>query len=171
MDAIINILSIVTIFAQIFVAISLVSWLFDFQWEKMFRFVLHRRLLLAFLISLAATLGSLFFSEVAGFVPCKLCWFQRIFMYPQAVILAVAYWRRDEWVGKYILPLSGIGILFSAYNVYIQQVNAPTFCSASAASCDTIEFLKFGYITIPVMALTAFAVLLTLFSFYHEKRI
>lgn len=169
MDAIINLLALATIAAQIFVVISLVSWLFDIRSEKMFHFVTRRRLMLAFLTALTATLGSLFFSEVAGFVPCKLCWFQRIFMYPQAVVLAVAYWRRDELVAKYIFPLSGIGILFSAYHIYIQHFNVPTFCSAKAPSCDFVEVTKFGYITIPVMAFTAFAVLLTIVSAYREK--
>lgn len=170
MDAIINILSIATVAAQIFVAVSLFRWLFKFKWRKLLSYVSRRRLLLAFLVSLTATLGSLFFSEIAGLEPCKLCWFQRIFMYPQAVILLVAYLKRDELVGKYIVPLAGIGILFSAYNIYIQQINAPTSCSASNASCDVIEFIKFGYITIPVMAFTAFAVLITLFTLYRERR-
>ena len=86
-DSIINILSTDTLAAQIFVAVSLISWLFDFKSEKMFYFVTRRRLEMALLIALGATLGSLFFSEIAGLVPCKLCWFQRIFMNPQAVIL------------------------------------------------------------------------------------
>ena len=166
MDAIINILSIATVAVQIFVVLSLFSWLFSFKQKKLFSYVSRRRLIIAFLVSLTATLGSLYFSEIAGFDPCKLCWFQRIFMYPQAVILLVAYLRRDELVEKYILPLSGIGILFSAYNIYIQQINAPTSCSVNGLSCDVLEFVKFGYITIPVMAFTAFAVLIMLFTLY-----
>jgi len=170
MDSIINILAIATLAAQIFVAISLVGWLFDFKFEKMFRFVSRRWLGTAFLIALAATLGSLYFSEIAGLVPCKLCWFQRIFMYPQAVILLIAYWKRDELVGKYILPLCGIGILFSAYHIYIEQFNVPVMCSLSGPSCEVPDFVKYGYISPPVMALTAFAFLITLFTVYREKR-
>jgi hypothetical protein len=170
MNTIINILSIATIVAQIFVAISLIGWIFNLKCEKRFRFVTPRRLMFAFAVSLTATLGSLYLSEIAGLDPCKLCWFQRIFMYPQAVILLVAYWKRDELVGKYILPLSGIGILFSAYHVYIQQLSAPTMCSLNGPSCEVPEFVKYGYISIPVMALTAFAVLIALFTFYREKR-
>ena len=71
MDAIINLLALATIAAQIFLAISLVSCLFDIQSEKMFHFVTRRRLMLAFLTALTATLGSLFFSEIAGFVPAS----------------------------------------------------------------------------------------------------
>ncbi len=164
MDAIINFLSIATIAAQIFVALTLFSWVSNLKWKELSNFVSRRRLFLAFLVALTATLGSLFFSEIVGYVPCKLCWFQRIFMYPQAIILAVACWKCDELVAKYILPLSGIGILFSVYNIYVQQINAPTSCSLTGSSCDVIEFVKFGYITIPVMALTAFAVLITLFT-------
>ncbi len=170
MDSIINILTIAAIAAQIFVVVSLFGWIFNLKWEKIFGFVTRRRLLMAFVVSLIATLGSLYFSEIAGLVPCKLCWFQRIFMYPQAVILFVAYWKRDELAGKYIIPLSGIGILFSAYHIYVQQINALTMCSLSGPSCEIPEFVKYGYITIPVMAFTAFAVLLTLFTVYREKR-
>jgi len=170
MAAIINILAITTLAAQIFVVVSLISWLFDIKSERMFHFVRQRRLILAFLTALAATLGSLYFSEIAGLDPCKLCWFQRIFMYPQAVILAIAFWKRDDLVKKYILPLSGIGILFSAYHIYIQQFNVPTMCSVGGPSCEVPDFVQYGYISPPVMALTAFAVLITLFALYREKR-
>jgi len=170
MDSIINILAIATLAAQIFVAVSLISWLFDIKSEMISHFVRQRRLMLALLTALAATLGSLYFSGIAGLDPCKLCWFQRIFMYPQAVILAIAFWKRDEFVEKYILTLSGIGILFSAYHIYIQQFNVPTMCSVSGPSCEVPDFVQYGYISPPVMALTAFAILITLFAVYREKR-
>src|SRR5688572_3194157 len=61
---------------------------------------------LMLIVALFATLGSLFLSEIAGWTPCLLCWYQRIFMYPQAVILALAFWHNDRNVAPYILTLS-----------------------------------------------------------------
>jgi len=169
MDTIVNLLSIATIVAQIFVILSIISWLFGFRRNETHKYISERRLFFAFLVALIATLGSLYFSEIAGLEPCKLCWFQRIFMYPQAVILLVAYLKKDEGIGKYSLSLSAIGILFSAYHIYVQQVNAPTMCLASGPTCEVPEFLKYGYITIPVMAFTAFSLIITLFTIYRKS--
>ena len=65
---------------------------------------------LAFVVATVATLGSLYLSEVANFVPCRLCWYQRIAMYPLPVLLGVAWWKRDDGVRRYALPLAIIGM-------------------------------------------------------------
>lgn len=70
-------------------------------------------LLLAWLLALFATLAALFIGEVMGQVPCVLCWFQRAFMFPLAVILAVACYRSDFDSWRYALPLAGIGALLA----------------------------------------------------------
>jgi disulfide bond formation protein DsbB len=121
-------------------------------------------LLLTFIVALTAMLGSLYFSEISSWTPCKYCWIQRIFMYPQVVLLAIALWTRDRNIARYILALSLIGGAYAAYHYYIQMydiiaspLNPATPCDASGESCVKTPFNQFGYITIPMMALTAFA--------------
>jgi len=123
-----------------------------------------------FIVAATATAGSLFFSEIAGWVPCKDCWLQRIFMYPQAVLLALALWKKDKGIAPYILALCLIGAAISTDH-YIDQVEAAFFpepsgeelgalmepCDATGISCAETQIdFAFGYITIPMMALTAF---------------
>jgi disulfide bond formation protein DsbB len=111
----------------------------------------------AFLVAATATAGSLYFSEVANFVPCTLCWYQRIAMYPLPLILAIALIRRASDVWAYAVPIALVGAAVSVYHVYVERSGHETgFCTRSAP-CTTIWFEKFGYITLPVMALSAFA--------------
>lgn len=120
-------------------------------------------LLLMFIVASTATLGSLYFSEIAGWNPCKFCWIQRIFMYPQIILLGIALWQRDQKIARYILALCTIGMCYAIYHYAIQmhdiiasQANPATPCDASGESCVKTPFAQFGYITIPMMALTAF---------------
>jgi disulfide bond formation protein DsbB len=118
---------------------------------------------LAWAVAGVATLGSLYFSEVAHFRPCVLCWVQRTSMYPLAVILGVAWWRRDADVRWYALPLAGLGLAVSAYHVLLERV--PSLESGScdpAAPCTTRWVEPLGYLTIPTMAGTGFALVIAL---------
>ena len=112
----------------------------------------------AWLVALVATLGSLYFSEIRSFVPCTLCWYQRILMYPMVILLGIAAWNRDRGVVKYALPLMVLGIGISGYHVLDQKI--PTFGFAGACSsgvpCNVAYVNYFGFITIPVLALTSF---------------
>lgn len=120
---------------------------------------------LMFTVALLATLGSLFFSDIAGWNPCKDCWFQRIFMYPQVVLLFVAMWKRDKAIAPYILAMCLIGMVIAAFH-YAEQVELALHpvdpktlipCDSSGESCAATQIhFTFGYITIPMMALTAF---------------
>jgi disulfide bond formation protein DsbB len=105
-----------------------------------------------------ATIGSLYFSEVAGFVPCRLCWFQRIAMYPLAPILLVAAVRRDRLVGWYVIPLAVTGAGVAGYHSLIEW--RPSLeggaCSAFGPSCADIWFREFGFVTLAFMALVGF---------------
>lgn len=115
--------------------------------------------LLAFVVSLVATLGSLYYSEVANFTPCLLCWYQRILMYPQVILLTVAYFAQDRGVVKYVLPLCVIGAGFALYHYALQlgaPIAAPCEVVGYSASCAERFVLQFGYITIPLMAFSAF---------------
>jgi len=123
-------------------------------------------LFLSLLVSAIATLGSLFFSELAKFEPCRLCWFQRIFMYPQVILLGIAWAKKDYKIIDYSLTLSLIGGTISLYHNYIYYwLQVATFCGLAeqGPSCTEKIILGQGYITIPLMALTAFISLISLF--------
>jgi disulfide bond formation protein DsbB len=115
---------------------------------------------LAFLVAAVATGGSLFFSEVADFVPCELCWFQRIFMYPVAVTGLLVAAAGEHRLARYLLPLPVIGGGFSVYHLLVENgvVEQTQACSISAPGGCAVKWIEeFGYVTIPVLALTAFA--------------
>ncbi len=114
--------------------------------------------------ALVATLGSLYFSEVMLLTPCMLCWYQRIAMYPLSVMLAVAALRRDLAVRRYAFPLALIGASIAAYHYLLERF--PTVLSSGACSagvpCTTVWVWQFHYISIPFMALSGFALIITL---------
>ena len=116
--------------------------------------------LLACVIAAIAMLGSLYFSEVAGFVPCTLCWYQRILMYPLGLIALVGFIKVDEYPPSYVLPLSILGMGVSGYH-YLVQLGAfghPTAC-AVGIPCSLRYVNYAGFITIPLMAFTAFTLI------------
>jgi disulfide bond formation protein DsbB len=119
---------------------------------------------LAWGVALVSTLGSLYFSEVAGFVPCELCWYQRICMYPLVVLIAVAAWRRRVEIARATLPLIGIGAVISTYHYLLQRF--PSWESAGScdpsAPCTLVWIWRFHYLSIPAMALSAFALIAVL---------
>lgn len=129
--------------------------------NKILEFFRKNAVLLAFIAALLATGGSLFFSEIMHYEPCKLCWWQRIFMYPQVIILGMTLIKKKMEPKCYIRPLSVIGGLIAIYQ-YIEQVNlainpaANATCGINAVSCASTPFFYYGYITIPIMALTVF---------------
>ncbi|MBB6283863.1 disulfide formation protein C [Geobacillus subterraneus] len=121
-------------------------------------------LMAAWITSLVATLGSLYFSEVLGFIPCDLCWFQRIFMYPQVIILGIAIARKDFPAARYSLALSLVGGLISLYHYALQKI---PFFQDYAISCGRVpctgQYMNWlGFITIPFLALTAFTMIIFL---------
>ncbi|MCA1063796.1 disulfide oxidoreductase [Rossellomorea sp. AcN35-11] len=115
----------------------------------------------AWVVSLAATLGSLYFSEIRGFIPCELCWYQRIAMYPLTLMLGVATFQHDTSLKKIILPMSITGALISSLHYLEQKV--PGFGGikecASGVPCSAEYINWFGFITIPFLALTAFTLI------------
>ena len=136
-------------------------------------FLGRRGMLLAFLVALASVAGSLFYSQIAGFAPCELCWFQRIFMYPEVILLGLALLKKDTGIIDYALSLAIIGGAISLYHNYVyflnKGLNAYCQVGAGAVSCIKRYVLEFGYITIPVMALTAF-ILVIIFLLFANKR-
>jgi disulfide bond formation protein DsbB len=121
-------------------------------------------LTLAWLVAVVTTLGSLYYSKVQEFVPCELCWYQRICVYPFAVILGIAAWRRDAAIRVYAVPMFAIGIVIATYHTWIQAFppdNGTSFCTA-AAPCTTRYVWEFGFVSLPFMALSAFVVMTVL---------
>jgi disulfide bond formation protein DsbB len=117
-------------------------------------------LYLAWLVALGATLGSLYFSEVRHFVPCALCWWQRIFMYPLVVVLGVATFRQDLQAWRTALPLALVGLGTSTYHYLLQKVPgmAPPAACASGVPCNAEYINWFGFVTIPFLAGVAFLI-------------
>lgn len=117
----------------------------------------------AFVVAGLATLGSLYFSEVAHFEPCRLCWYQRIAMYPLVIILGIAAWRGDARVRRYVIPLAAIGALIAAYHYALEWLPwlDSGVCSASTP-CTLVWFREFGFVSLPYLALSAFFFILAL---------
>lgn len=115
---------------------------------------------LAFLVAAVAMAGSLYFSVGAGFVPCDLCWYQRIAMYPLAAVLLVGALLRDRRAALYAAVFPVVGACISIYHIYI-EVNPDKESAACRAGvpCATRWIDEFGYVTIPVMALSAFVLI------------
>jgi disulfide bond formation protein DsbB len=117
---------------------------------------------LATAIAVVTTLGSLYYSEVAGYPPCTLCWYQRIAIYPQVIVLGIAWWRRDGAVWLTAVPLAGVGVVLSVWHIVIERY------PALAGPCDpsnpcTIKWVEeFGFLTVPTMALIAGSAIIAL---------
>ena len=128
--------------------------------------------ILAFIVALVAMGGSLFFSEIAKYTPCLLCWWQRIFMYPQTILIAMGIIKNDRNSADYAIGLSAVGGSIALYHYYI-QLGGKTFFSCAqvgfSASCTERFTLEFGYVSIPMMALTAFAAIIILMTIYSRE--
>lgn len=127
-------------------------------------------LVLGFIFSLIGTIFSLVYSEIINFAPCYLCWWARIFLYPQVILFGIALWTKDRKVIKYILPLLSLGFLLTVYHnlmyYFADTGNLP--CDASGVSCyQTLVSVFNGYISIPMLALTNFFALFVVVAVAH----
>jgi disulfide bond formation protein DsbB len=128
--------------------------------DRMLAFFIAISRHVALLAAWIALSGSLFFSEVLGWPPCLLCWYQRILMYPLAVILAIGIFRRDRGMHLYVLPLALVGACVSLYHYLLIRTDwfPPPPCS-NGIPC-TVDYLNvLGFINIPFLALTAFLII------------
>lgn len=118
-------------------------------------------LFLAWIVATIATLGSLFFSEAMDFIPCTLCWYQRILMYPLVFIFAVGMMPYDRKVLKFSTPLVVIGWLFALYHNLIHYDIVPESASpcVQGIPCSTKYIEWLGFITIPMLSFIAFSVI------------
>lgn len=158
-------LTYLTILLQIVFVFLVLAYAFRSSWGKeIIDFVSKQSLRLGLLVTSGAVIGSLLYSNIVGFEPCELCWWQRIFLFPQMIIFLVAIIKKKKGVFSYIVPLSIIGAVISFYHSYIQLGGETSIlpCTAEGAACTKVFVLEYGYITIPTMALTAFLFILLL---------
>lgn len=121
-------------------------------------------LLGAWVIALVSSLGALFIGEVLGQTPCVLCWYQRAFMFPLAVVLGVASYRMEFAVWRYALPLAAIGGLIAAYHsaLYAGVIPTPLVPCGAGSSCTDTGMTIFGGVPIPYLSLAAFIAIASL---------
>lgn len=135
---------------------------------------MNKSLLVAWIAAVIATLGSLYFSEVMQFIPCTLCWYQRIFMYPLAIVLGIAFYKNDRRIYPYVLPLSIIGMLISGYHMLLQKIpylKQFEMCK-TGVPCSEDYLNWFGFVTIPMLAFIAFTIItisLVILARSHEE--
>jgi disulfide bond formation protein DsbB len=153
----------VVLFSHLLLIFLVLALIFRNSWGRgVVTFVGCYAIVFSFLIALAALCGSLFYSNVVGFAPCELCWWQRILLYPQVLLFLIALKYKDTGVFKYAWRLSILALLISLYQVYIQLGGFSVLpCTAAGSACAKIFIDAFGYITIPVMSLTVCTYLLT----------
>lgn len=124
----------------------------------------------ALAVAWVATLGSLYFSEVRGYVPCPLCWYQRILMYPLAIILPLGLWWRDRAMPRYAIALAAAGWCISSYHLLIERgVIAESSACKIGVSCAVRYINWFGFVTIPLLAWTAFVLIVLGSSAVHRS--
>lgn len=125
----------------------------------------------AWATSIIAMFGSLYFSEIRQYEPCLLCWYQRILMYPFALILGIAVVKKDYRISLYTMAMSAIGAMISIYHYSLQKV---PFMADNAVTCGRVpctgQYINWlGFITIPFLALTAFIIIFTLSLIIWKK--
>ena len=164
-----------TLLSNIVFVLVLLLTLFNQQFRIwLYSFVGEHVIVLLFVVSLGAMIGSLSYSEIVGFIPCDLCWIQRIFMYPQAILAFFALLKKDKNIVAYLLPLSILGAIVSLYQSLIHwRIISGSFlaCTSSlTAPCAKVYVLSYGYITIPFMAFTCFAYLIAITLIYYKSK-
>ena len=152
----------VTVFCAVLILASKLGY-FKRSWSRVEKLIHKHAVKLVLLVSVSATLGSLYLSEIRAFPPCKLCWFQRIFMYPIPILALTSIYRKTKDLFQYLIPLSSIGMLIAGYHYYLQlnpNPYAPCGDIGFSVSCSENFFTHFGYITIPWMSFSAFVAIL-----------
>ncbi len=151
-------LSWLTLGGQILCLVLIFMILFSSGSNKLMEFVRKHGVKLAFVVTLFAVLGSLSYSDILGYEPCKLCWFQRIMMYPQLIILGISLYTKDKGAWLYAMVLSLIGLPIAMIHYLVQRGMFDVGCSTVgySVSCSKVFTMNLGYITIPLMAFTAF---------------
>src|SRR3989344_8134925 len=133
--------------------------------QKLYHFVHTYILELLFLGIMSAVVGSLVYSNIVGFPPCDLCWYQRILLYPQLIIVFMAIRRNDKTVIDYLVPLSILGALVALYQSFIQwgySLGSLIECASVGGECVKVYVKAYSYITIPFMSFSVFVYIISL---------
>lgn len=136
--------------------------------------MLEHGMFVSWAIALAATIGSLYFSEVLGAIPCTYCWYQRILMYPLVIILGMAAVRKDFRQTIYVIPLVVLGMGMSLFH-YLKQ-KTDWFQAAGSNTCSIVPCTKeyinwLGFVTIPLLAFIAFVMIFVIqFALWRQSR-
>ncbi|MEI7688810.1 MAG: disulfide bond formation protein B [Candidatus Nomurabacteria bacterium] len=161
-DIVNKILSIGTIFLQLFIVSILVALIFFRKRDNSYLILVKKyTFIMGFFAALGAFTLSLFYSNIVGFPPCELCWIQRIFLYPQLILFGMELYKRDRSIVDFSIVFASIGSIVSMYHIYVENggtkglacANIST-TSATQISCATRYIYEFGYITMPIMSLT-----------------
>ena len=134
------------------------------------KFLKENLSLFAWIVAIFAMGGSLYFSEIRHFPPCILCWYQRICMYPLVAILGVGLAVKDRFIWRYVLPLSVIGLGIAVYQnlLYYNIIPESAAPCTAGVSCTTQYISWLGFITIPLLSLTAFAIITACMLVYRK---
>jgi disulfide bond formation protein DsbB len=123
------------------------------------------------LIASVSTLGSLFFSEVMGFAPCVLCWYQRIAMYPLVILLPIGLFPFDRNIVRYALPFSVIGVLIALFHLLLVAGFIPESIKpcVQGVPCSEVQIEWFGFVTIPLLSGLSFLAITALLILTHRR--
>lgn len=130
-----------------------------------------RMLIAAWLLTMIATFSALFLGEVMGKTPCVLCWFQRAFMFPLAVILSIACYRADFSVWRYALPLAVIGWAIALYHslLFVGVIPEEIKPCSAGTSCSGADMLIFASVPLPFVSLAAFTAIVLLLALIPRR--
>ncbi|MCX6754499.1 MAG: disulfide bond formation protein B [Candidatus Nomurabacteria bacterium] len=161
-DIINKILSIGTIIIQLIIILLVSNLIFARnRSNKTLIFFKRYTFIFGFLIALGAVVTSLFYSQIVGYPPCELCWIQRIFLYPQLVLFGMELYKKDRSIVDFSIAFASLGSLTSLYHIYIENGGTSSLScatlnptSTTEVSCAIRYIYEFGYVSMPVMALT-----------------
>lgn len=171
-DNITNVIATLTLLSHIVFVVGVVLYFANKDFKNWLHVFVNRYVLtLLFATSLSALVGSLIYSNVAGFPPCELCWIQRIFMYPQVILSFMAMRKKDNAMVTYLLPMSILGGLVALYHsmTHFGLGDGVLACTSALGDCGKLYVFEYGYITIPFMAFTTFAYLLAISFVYFRS--
>lgn len=159
-----------TILLQVAIVALIVDWYFSkgkYVWKLIAPYVLP----IAFLMTLLSSGMTLLYSEILGFLPCGLCWLERVFLYPQVLMTGIALVRKEtKAIYEYGIVLSLVGAIISLYHHYLQTGGVEFLpCPASGGDCSKRILYEFDYVTFPLMAFTMFAFLIVIFFFARKS--
>lgn len=136
----------------------------------MIKLIKNNVLYIAWTTALVSVMGSLYFSEILGFPPCVLCWYQRIAMYPLVLILGIGIIKKDKYIHYYVLPLSIIGGIIAVYhNLLYYEILPDSISPCEAGVSCTTKFIEwFGFVTIPFLSLLSFVIIAIAILIYKK---